>query len=62
VQYVPGLNSEERWRYQEACRLARGYCSRLLPVIAAGHLDRLLGQLRYSYRLGADAKLRHLSR
>ena len=56
------LSEQERWRYREASRLARGYCKRLLPIIAARRLDRLLAELRYAYRLGAEAKLDYLAR
>lgn len=57
-----GLDAGERWRYQEASRLAKAYCRRLLPMIAARRLEKLLGELRYAYRLGAEAKLDYLSR
>lgn len=61
VTYRPALSGDERWRYQEANRLSRNYCARLLPHVAARRLDRLLSALRYSYRLGAEAKLQHLA-
>ncbi len=61
VTYWPDLSPDESWRYQEANRLARGYCRRLLPHVTARRMDRLLAELRYSYRLGAEAKLRHLN-
>ena len=51
----------ERWRYEEANRLSRAFCARLLPHVAERRLDRLLSALRYSYRLGAEAKLHHLA-
>ena len=56
------LTEQERWRYREASRLARMYCRRLLPIITARRLDRLLAELRYAYRLGAEAKLDYLAR
>lgn len=61
VSYLPQLSAEERWRYEEANRLSRNYCARLLPLVESRRLDRLLSALRYSYRLGAEAKLRHLA-
>jgi hypothetical protein len=61
VRFHERLSDSERWRYEEANRLARNYCQRLLPLVAQGKLDRLLSTLRYSYRLGAEAKLRHLN-
>lgn len=56
------LSADERWRYREASRLARGYCRRLIPMIANRRLDRLLAELRHAYRLGAEAKLDYLGR
>ena len=56
------LSEQESWRYREANRLARAYCRRLLPIITARRLDRLLTELRYAYRLGAEAKLDYLAR
>ena len=35
---------------------------RLLPLIRAGRLDRLLSELRHAYRLGAEAKLAYFAR
>lgn len=61
VSYLPTLAAHERWRYEEANRLAHGYCRRLLPHVASGRMDRFLNDLRYCYRLGAEAKLRHLA-
>lgn len=58
----PELSDAEVWRYREASRLARGYCRRLLPMIAARRLEKLLAELRYAYRLGAEAKLDYLAR
>ncbi len=61
VSYAPALSQQERWRYGEANRLARNYCKRLLESIALRRMDKLLHELRYAYRLGAEAKLRHLA-
>ncbi|MBI3181230.1 MAG: hypothetical protein HYZ28_03705 [Myxococcales bacterium] len=61
VSFRPGLSEPERWRYLEANRLARAYCRRLLRLVAAGSVERFLTELRYSYRLGAEAKLRYLA-
>jgi hypothetical protein len=61
VSYLPGLSAQERWRYEEANRLSRNFCTRLLGHVAERRLDRLLSELRYAYRLGAEAKLRHFS-
>ena len=60
VRYRPGLSAAERWRYEEANRLSRAFCGRLLAHASHRRLDRLLTDLRYAYRLGAEAKLRHL--
>ncbi|HZH02238.1 MAG TPA: hypothetical protein VEY30_00555 [Myxococcaceae bacterium] len=62
VSYLAGLEHHERARYQEANRLARNYCLRLLVHVSARRMDRLLSELRYSYRLGAEAKLHYLAR
>ena len=62
VHYRDSLSAEELDRYREANRLARAFCVRLLPLLAAHSLERLLGVLRYCYRLGAKAKLDHLAR
>ena len=61
VTFSPQLSSGERWRYQEANRLSGNYCRALIPLVLTRHYERFLHQLRYSYRLGAEAKLRHLS-
>lgn len=61
VRLRPHLKPAERHRYQEANRLARRYCEGLLPLVRRRHRDRLVGELRYAYRLGAAAKLRHLA-
>ncbi len=57
VSYAPQWGDDERWRYEEANRLAKGYCAVLLKLIAARRLDLLLSELRHSYRMGAEAKL-----
>lgn len=62
VSFHPSLSGEEKWRYQEANRLSRSYCARLLPQVASRRMDRFLAELRFSYRLGAEAKLRHLAK
>lgn len=61
VGYLDSLAPHERWRYEEANRLARNYCRRLVRLIAARSLDRLLSELRHCYRLGAEAKLQYLA-
>ncbi|HYI01478.1 hypothetical protein [Hyalangium sp.] len=61
VSYRSRLSSQERWRYEEANRLSRTFCTRLMGHVAGRRLDRLLSELRYAYRLGAEAKLRHFS-
>jgi len=61
VTFLPRLSTLERWRYEEANRLSRNFCARLLPHVAERRLDKLLSALRYSYRLGAEAKLQHLA-
>ncbi len=61
VSYRKQLSAQERWRYEEANRLSRRFCARLMGHVAARRLDRLLGDLRYAYRLGAEAKLRHFA-
>jgi hypothetical protein len=60
VRFDPSLKGAERWRYEEANRIARAYCKRLLEHIAARNLDRLLNELRATYRMGAEAKLLRL--
>ena len=62
VQLRPNLSTDERWRYLEANRLAKSYCERLLPVVRAGQMDKLLAELRHAYRLGAEAKLQYFGR
>jgi hypothetical protein len=61
VSYREGLTPAERWRYQEANRLSRNYCERLIPHVRSRRMDRLLTSLRHMYRLGAEAKLQHLA-
>jgi len=61
VSYRAHLGPEERWRYEHANRLSRGFCRRLLRHVAGGGMERFLSELRYAYRLGAEAKLQHLS-
>ncbi len=61
ISYLPRLSVQERWRYEEANRLSRNFCTRLMGHVAERRLDRLLSELRYAYRLGAEAKLRHFS-
>ncbi|WNG28489.1 hypothetical protein F0U62_34175 [Cystobacter fuscus] len=61
VSYRARLSEEERWRYQEANRLSRNFCSRLMGHVTSRRLERLLSDLRYAYRLGAEAKLRHFA-
>jgi hypothetical protein len=61
ITFHSQLSDVETRRYAEANRLSRAYCSRLIPHVSSRRLDRLLADLRYSYRLGADAKLRHLA-
>lgn len=61
VSYRPRLSPQERWRYEEANRLSRRFCSRLMGHVSGRRLDRLLSDLRYAYRLGAEAKLRHFA-
>jgi hypothetical protein len=62
VSFNSALSEDETRRYEEANRVSRAYCLRLLPHVASRRMDRLLADLRYSYRLGADAKLRHLAK
>jgi hypothetical protein len=61
VGYHAHLTPAERWRYEEANRLSRAFCQRLLPHVLSRRLDRLLAELRYAYRLGAAAKLDYLA-
>jgi hypothetical protein len=61
VSYRSHLDGAERWRYEQANRLSRSFCRRLLRHVAADRMDRFLADLRYAYRLGAEAKLRHLA-
>jgi hypothetical protein len=61
VSYRAKLSEAERWRYEEANRLSRNFCTRLMGHVTARRLERLLTELRYAYRLGAEAKLRHFA-
>jgi len=61
ISYRADLTPAERWRYEEANRLSRNYCGRLLPHVRSHRLDRLLTELRQMYRLGAEAKLQYLA-
>ncbi|MCK8500489.1 MULTISPECIES: hypothetical protein [Myxococcus] len=61
VSYRDRLSSQERWRYEEANRLSRRFCSRMMTHVAGRRLERLLSDLRYAYRLGAEAKLSHFA-
>ncbi len=61
ISYRPSLSAQERWRYEEANRLSRNFCTRLMGHVGGRRLDRLLSDLRYAYRLGAEAKLQHFS-
>jgi hypothetical protein len=61
VSYRARLSEAERWRYEEANRLSRNFCSRLMGHVSGRRLERLLSELRYAYRLGAEAKLRHFA-
>lgn len=56
----PALSPAEQWRYEEASRLARTYCRHLMSYARRGQFDRFIADLRHTYRLGAEAKLRHL--
>lgn len=61
ISYRPSLSAQERWRYEEANRLSRNFCTRLMGHVGQRRLERLLSDLRYAYRLGAEAKLQHFS-
>jgi hypothetical protein len=61
VRYRAILEGAVLWRYQEANRVARTYCERLLPMIQRGERERLLRELRHAYRLGAQAKLAYFA-
>ena len=62
VRFNEHLTAAERWRYVEANRLAQAYVGRLMRHVREGQLERLLGELRHAYRLGAEAKLQYFSR
>jgi hypothetical protein len=55
------LAPDERRRYEEANRMAKNYCKRLLELIAARRMQQLLSELRHTYRMGAEAKLQRLA-
>jgi hypothetical protein len=61
VTFRPHLDQALRYRYEEANRLARNYCRGLLRHVVARRMDLLLSDLRYVYRLGAEAKLANLA-
>lgn len=61
IGFHASLSDDERYRYHEANRLARAYCQRLMPMFTANRLEPLLSELRYSYRLGSQAKLRYFA-
>lgn len=61
VSYRERLSPQERWRYEEANRLSHNFCQRLMRHTHHRRLERLLAELRYAYRLGAEAKLRHFA-
>lgn len=60
--YRPQLSASERHRYIEANRLAGTYCGRLLALVERRRREALLRELRYGYRLGAEAKFHYLAR
>lgn len=62
VSFHGHLAPDEQRRYEAANRLGRSYARRLLPLIRRRALDRVLAELRRSYRLGAEAKLAYLGR
>lgn len=62
VSFHGHLEADERHRYETANRLGLRYAKRLLPLIRARSLDRVLAELRHSYRMGAEAKLVYLDR
>jgi hypothetical protein len=62
VSFHGHLDADERHRYETANRLGLRYAKRLLPLIRARSLDRVLAELRHSYRMGAEAKLDYLDR
>ncbi len=61
VHYRADLSGEERWRYEEANRIAKGYCRRLVELVIERRLEQLLAELRETYRMGSEAKLQRLS-
>ncbi len=61
VAFRADLLPDERWRYEEANRMAKGYCKRLVELITAKRMNELLNELRHTYRMGAEAKLQRLT-
>jgi len=61
VSYNQALSEQERQRYEEANRVSGAYCRRLISLAAMHRMDRFLSELRFSYRLGAEAKLRYFA-
>lgn len=62
VGFRETLDGAETWRYQQANRVARAYCDRLLGLVGRGSVERLLTELRHGYRMGAEAKLAYFSK
>ncbi|MBL8954646.1 MAG: hypothetical protein JNK82_27965 [Myxococcaceae bacterium] len=60
VQFRDDLAPDARWRYEQANRLAKGYCRRLLELVVERRLEPLLAELRETYRMGSEAKLLRL--
>lgn len=61
ISLDPSLEPDERDRYREAHRLARGYAERLVELLDGG-VHALLAELRRLYRLPAEAKRAELAR
>jgi hypothetical protein len=61
VRFHTHLSGEERHRYVEANRLAKVYCSRILPKALSGSFESFFSELRKTYRLGSEAKLRYFA-
>ena len=61
IRFRGELTAAEQERYARANQLARTYCARLLPHALSRRLERLLAELRYGYRLGAEAKLAYFA-
>ena len=62
VHFRSAMSEHERWRYVHSSRIAKAYCRRLVPLLDAGDLGRVLSELRHGYRLGAEAKLHYFGR